>query len=224
MHAKTSKPTEHEIKFWYNDKYQKEGAETMRPFEAYPIFLKYLGVKPGGALLDVSCGTGYLLKAAADLALKTSGIDISDRAVEIARRTSPLSDIRVGAGEELPFPDQCFDYITCLGALEHFLDIDKGLQEMQRVAKPDALFCIMVPNVNYFFAQFRPALGTEQQDINEHLLSLKEWKNILLKHEFDIIKIYDDEWFYQQSRLFTLSSPSRFVKQFLFKFFQSHLK
>jgi len=77
------------------------------------------------------------------------GVDISDEAVKLAHRVAPESRVAVATGEALCFRDRSFDYVTCLGSLEHFLDMGQGLREMQRVAKPDALLCVMVPNSDF---------------------------------------------------------------------------
>ena len=157
---------EREIMDWYNQRHSTKGEDSWRPYKAYPIFLNYLKVKPGGKLLDVGCGTGYLLKAANQGGLETYGVDISNEGVKIAQKVSPNSKISVGRGEELKFPDNFFDYVTCLGALEHFLSVENGIREMVRVAKNGALLCVVVPNIDYLFWKFKKGKGTEQQDIN----------------------------------------------------------
>jgi len=54
------------------------GENAWRTFEAYPFFLDYLNVKSGEKLLDIGCGTGYLLKATDQRGLQTYGVDISE--------------------------------------------------------------------------------------------------------------------------------------------------
>jgi len=46
----------------------------------------------------------------------------------------------VGAGEQLPFADNSFDYVSCCDVLEHVQDVDAVLDEISRVLKPDGLF------------------------------------------------------------------------------------
>lgn len=195
--------SEQEIKYWYNKRYVSKGIDSMRPYVAYPVFLDYLGVERGKKLLDISCGTGFLLLSASKKGLYTFGIDISEEAVKIAQNVSPDSFVSVSKGEDLKFVDNTFDYITCIGALEHFLDMNKGLQEMKRVAKKDAIFCIMVPNSNFIFWRVSGKAGTEQQEINENLLSLKQWKNIFINNGFKILNIYQDRWFTKQVNIFS---------------------
>ncbi len=211
---------EKKIKDWYNQRHSTKGKDAWRPYKAYPIFLDYLDVKSGRKLLDVGCGTGYLLKAANQKGLETYGVDISIEGVKIAKRISPNSKIIVGKGEDLNFPDKFFDYVTCLGSLEHFLDIEKGIKEIVRVSKNEALFCIMVPNINFLFWKIRKAKGTEQQDINENLLSLKQWKNLFIQEGLEILKIYQDRWLMKKTNIFFKLVwgvlPLNYTYQFIF--------
>ena len=206
--------SEENIKDWYNKKHLTKGKNAWRPYEAYSIFLDYLNVKPGKKLLDVGCGTGYLLKESNRRGLKTYGQDISNEAIKIAKKVSLNSKILVGKGENLRFPRNHFDYITCLGALEHFLDMEKGINEMVRVAKKEALFCIVVPNINCGIGWLR---GTEQQDINENLLSLKQWKNFFRKQGFEILRVHQDKWFMNQIKVLSSANPLRIMNRVIHK-------
>ena len=206
-----------EIKKWYDKKHLALGENAWRPFEEYSVFLKYLGPEPGKKLLDVGCGTGYLLKSAEQKGLKTFGVDISTEGAKIAQKVSPDSSIAVASGEALCFPDRIFDYVTSIGVLEHFLNMEKGLQEMKRVARDDARFCIVVPNSEYFFWKLKGKKGTEQQDINEHLMPLAEWKKIFEKAGFRILNIYQDRWFARKDKLFASLNPIKILKRAIYK-------
>ncbi len=209
--------SEIEIKAWYDQRHLSFGENAWRPFEAYHIFLDYLDVKAGKRLLDIGCGSGYLLKAANQKGLQTYGIDISDEGVKIAKKASPNSEIIVGKGEDLRFPDDFFDYVTCLGSLEHFLDMEKGVREMVRVGKKDASFCIVVPNIDFLFWKVIGSKGTKQQDINENLLSLKQWQNIFVKEGLEILRAYQDKWFMKKINIFSSVNPLGIVKRTIYK-------
>lgn len=208
---------EKDIKEWYNQRHLRLGEEAWRPFEAYPVFLDYLQVQPGGRLLDVGCGTGYLLQEADRRGLQTYGVDISEEGVKIARRISPNSQIRVGQGEDLEYPDGYFDYITCIGALEHFLDIGKGLQEFGRVAQNRALLCVVVPNSHFLFWKVRGTKGTEQRTINEQVKSLSEWADVLRQNGFEIVRTVQDRGLQQSIKVFSSRDPLKILKMAILK-------
>jgi len=187
-------PSAEDVKSWYNQHYAAQGLQSMRPAAAYPVFLDLLGARAGNRLLDVSCGTGSLLAAARERAVDAVGVDLSDEAVKLARRVAPGAEVAVGAGEALAFRDGSFDYVSCLGSLEHFLDMGKGLEEMKRVAKPAAHFCIMVPNQDFIGWKVLGHQGTAQQDINEHLLPLKAWRRLFERHGLVVLRVVPDRW------------------------------
>jgi SAM-dependent methyltransferase len=187
-------PSVHDVKSWYNRHYAAKGMESMRPAQAYPLFLDLLDARPNTALLDVSCGAGSLLAAARARNVEAVGIDVSEEAVRLAHRVAPGAQVAVGAGEALPFRSSTFDGVSCLGSLEHFLDIGQGLREMIRVAKPTARLCIMVPNADFIGWKLLGHQGTAQQDINEHLLSLAAWRQLFEEHGLEVVRVVSDRW------------------------------
>lgn len=112
----------------------------------YHWIVRLLKPKPGLRLLDVACGGGWLLRAAAQTGLEPHGLDISIKAVEKSKKLVPNAEVVAGDGEHLPWPEDYFDYVTCLGSLEHYLHPEIGVQEIARVMKSDGLACIMLPS------------------------------------------------------------------------------
>jgi len=188
------KPTADQIRDWYNRRYTAHGDEAMRPYEAYPPVLDLLGVRAGASLLDVSCGTGNLLRAALARGLRVTGVDLSDAAARVTHRTVPEAGVAVCSAETLCLRDNRFDYVTCLGSLEHFLDIPAGLAEIHRVARPTARVAIMVPNRRFLGWRLLGRRGTAQQEIRETLLSLPEWRAPFRSAGFGEIAVHSDPW------------------------------
>ncbi len=120
-------PTEHSIRSWFDRRYRSRREQSMRPMAAYTSFLDYLPLKAGEKLLDIGCGTGWLLKLASERALLTCGIDLSAEAVKLSRKNSPTSVVEIASVTKIPFLNDTFDYITCIGALEHFIEIGKSI-------------------------------------------------------------------------------------------------
>jgi SAM-dependent methyltransferase len=117
--------------------------------EYYSSILTLLNVRKNKKLLDVACGGGYLLHEAEKKGLDCYGVDISENAIKKTKDIVKKTRLVLASAESLPFDKNSFDYITCLGSLEHFLHPDIGLEEMRRVLKDDGEICIVLPNIWY---------------------------------------------------------------------------
>lgn len=81
------------------------------------------GVRPGNAVLDVGCSSGYLarkLAAAAGPTGRVTGVDPAVAAIASAtRRAAGSLTFTVGVAQRLPLGDQSCDVVTCTLALHH---------------------------------------------------------------------------------------------------------
>jgi SAM-dependent methyltransferase len=85
-------------------------------------------------VLEVGGGEGELAeRIRAELGAEVTGIDQSERMVEIQR--SKGIDARVGDLQNLPFDDGEFDVVVAAWMLYHVPDLDRGLAEIARVLK-----------------------------------------------------------------------------------------
>ena len=143
-------------------------------------------------ILDVACGPGMWLRATAALGAVPAGADISQVALDLCRDALPNAELYCGPAEKLPFAAGQFDFVSCLGALEHFLDPTTALREMVRVAKPTAQFLLLVPNAD--FPPLRLGLygGTEQSSVREELRSLAGWQELFNSAGLTIVKRWRD--------------------------------
>lgn len=186
-----------EIRSWFDNTYRKRGLFYVRPREAYYIFLELLRAGRGKKILDVACGPGMLVSVAQEKGLGTYGVDISREALEISKGVVPSSAFSRANAEALPFRDQTFDYISCLGSLERFMHLERALSEQMRVAKDDARFCYLVRNASTltwkFFMQF---LGMQSHRSHQGAKTLAEWENIFSRSGFEIVNICHDQWPY----------------------------
>jgi SAM-dependent methyltransferase len=166
----------------------------------YRRLAKKLQPWKGQRLLDVGCGTGQWLGAAAALGAVPAGIDISQTALDICRKALPDSELHCGPAEQLPFADRQFDVVSCFGALEHFLDSHGALREMVRVAKPGAIFILLVPNAGFLPSRLGLYSGTHQADIREEVRSLSEWRELFasaglsVRHRWRDLHVISPSW------------------------------
>lgn len=81
------------------------------------IFLRRM--KPNGHILDIGCGYGKDVKIFTDLGYQVTGIDISEKLLAIARKTSPESQFIQTNFNNLTFVDQIFDGLWASASLLH---------------------------------------------------------------------------------------------------------
>ncbi len=89
-------------------------------------------------VLDVGCGTGYLLRLLATRipeAEKLFGIDATVGMVAAAKSMAndPRLSFSEGVAEKLPFPDESFDLVVSSTSFDHWEDQGAGLGECARV-------------------------------------------------------------------------------------------
>jgi ubiquinone/menaquinone biosynthesis C-methylase UbiE len=92
-------------------------------------------------ILDVGCGTGYLLgRLAADApqAEALAGIDAAPAMIEAAKAAATDDRLRfvVGTAEQLPWPAGTFDLVISTTSFDHWADQDRGLAQCARVLAP----------------------------------------------------------------------------------------
>lgn len=100
------------------------------------------GAAPGSRALDLACGTGDIAFALAARGARVTGLDITPRMLQLARR-KPAATRAVAfvAGDmmALPFPDASFDIVTTGYGIRNVARIEPALDEIRRVLRPGGL-------------------------------------------------------------------------------------
>jgi ubiquinone/menaquinone biosynthesis C-methylase UbiE len=110
-------------------------------------------------VLDVGCGTGYLLRqlaGRAPQALELAGLDAAPAMIETARAlaTDRRMHFTTGTVEELPYPEQTFDLVVSTTSFDHWADQRAGLTECARVLVPGGHLVL----IDQFSAWLAPTL------------------------------------------------------------------
>ena len=106
------------------------------------------GVKAGNRALDLCCGTGDIAFALARAGAEVTGLDFSEKMLEVARvRLGNSNGANVnfiqGDAEQLAFADNSFDAVTMGYGLRNLSSWERGLREMVRVAKPGGRIVVL---------------------------------------------------------------------------------
>ncbi|ABB30699.1 Methyltransferase type 11 [Geobacter metallireducens RCH3] len=102
---------------------------------------------PRGKLLDIGCSTGAFLWEASLRYWDVCGIEISDKAAEVAREKYGLA-VTTGTLLESSFDDETFDVVTAWDVLEHIANPAPFLTILRRILKQGGLILLNTPNIN----------------------------------------------------------------------------
>jgi ubiquinone/menaquinone biosynthesis C-methylase UbiE len=118
----------------------------------------YAEISPNSRILDLGSGVGSFVVACRRRGLQAFGIE-PDRigqgakvtSIEIARRRLIASVFVSGVGEQLPFPDECFDAVIMNQVIEHVTDQRKVMGEAARVVRRGGVIYVACPNYLRFY-------------------------------------------------------------------------
>ena len=120
-------------------------------------------------VLDVGCGTGYLLRQLAARCPEETldGIDAAPPMIKVAEAavaadpaTRGRIGFRVGTAERLPWPDGTFDLVVSTTSFDHWADQRAGLAECARVLGPGGRLVL----VDQFSLLLLPTLAGSRRD------------------------------------------------------------
>jgi 2-polyprenyl-3-methyl-5-hydroxy-6-metoxy-1,4-benzoquinol methylase len=166
----------------------------------YLNVIKLLGPHRG-VLLDISCGGGGMLAVAEEQGIETYGIDISTVAVSRAKQHNSAANLVVADAENLPFRSKCFDFVTCLGSLEHFHNQSNAIHETAMVLRQGGKCVMHVPNLHFLghiYMAWRYVIEPSEgeQGFSEVFRTIAGWKNLLEGSGLRVIRVkkYNEIW------------------------------
>ncbi|OQY96280.1 MAG: hypothetical protein B6D37_01975 [Sphingobacteriales bacterium UTBCD1] len=110
-------------------------------FEPYAHFVAQMLPATAHDVLEVCSGTGRLTRHLANRLSpggKLTALDLNTDMLNVAKpkvKEKPVKFV-IADAQQLPFPDNSFDYVFCQFGLMFFEDKQKGVDEVYRVLKP----------------------------------------------------------------------------------------
>ncbi len=106
----------------------------------------------GKRLLEIGCGVGIDLVHFAKGGAIVTGIDLADRAIELAKKSFELhgveGEFQVMDGEDMSFEDDSFDVVYAHGVLAYTGNAQNMIREIHRVLKPGGAARLMMYHRN----------------------------------------------------------------------------
>lgn len=109
---------------------------------------------PYERLLDVGCGTGFLIDLLAhQSSAEFEGIDLSSKMISKAKsKEIERANFQVGSAQALPYPDESFNIVTCVQSFHHYPQPEQAMSEAFRVLKKGGLYILGDTGMDGFLA------------------------------------------------------------------------
>lgn len=139
-------------------------------------------------ILDAGCAFGDLLLLLDRDNYMTFGIDISQYAINKAKKVTKAQLILGDLNKKLSYKDNFFDAVFALDVIEHLDSPYTFLLEMHRVLKIGGILFIQTPNINSIFEVFAKEKWFAYTDETHlYLFNRKSLRFILQKSGFSVL-------------------------------------
>ena len=90
-------------------------------------------------MLDLGCGTGFIIDLAKDLYEEIHGVDVTQAMLDRVDRSGGNITLHRCTAESLPFEPDSFDFVSAYAFLHHLEDYRPVLREAARVLQPGGI-------------------------------------------------------------------------------------
>jgi 2-polyprenyl-3-methyl-5-hydroxy-6-metoxy-1,4-benzoquinol methylase len=122
------------------------------------------GIELPGGFLDIGCGSGASVRAAADMGWRATGIDIDPKLIELGREQLQV-DLRCGTLPQSGLDGNQFHFIRMRDVIEHLPNPYEVLLEVNRLLVPGGVALIVSPNEAALPTEIRLRLGFKRNKV-----------------------------------------------------------
>jgi cyclopropane fatty-acyl-phospholipid synthase-like methyltransferase len=149
---------------------QGQGVVARRAFDA-------LAVAPGQHFLDIGCGSGYVVRWAAQVATSVDalGLDVSAQMIALARAATtglPNARFRRASFPHIDLEPHHFDAVFSMESFYYLADLPGGLKAVRDLLVPGGRFACLV---DYYRENTASHCWPDELGVAMHLLSAPEW-------------------------------------------------
>lgn len=155
---------------------------------SYKIIVNEIKELSQGKVLEIGCGTCEFLRYANGFRV---GVDISKHMLFSCKRKG-MEILVIGDAEKLPFKENMFDFIICIGLFE-YVNLEKTIKEIQRVLKNNGKAYLRFPNkFGLYNMQIRIKNLLFRKKTIRKTRSLFEVLSLLRKTDFKILDYHSE--------------------------------
>jgi len=149
---------------------------------------------PGQKVLDVGCGNGTVLSCLANIH-EIHGVEINPQLAARANKIGMKTLVHDVESGPMPYPDKTFDAVFCGETIEHQVDTDWLIAEVNRVLKPGGTLILTYPNIRtalgiamMLFYDIPPMYAARYRSPHYRDFTLRTIKMVLNNHGFTVSK------------------------------------
>ena len=129
----------------------RKGKDFYRDELNNPATFKLIGDVRGRLVLDLACGEGYNTRILARKGAKVTGVDFSEKLIELARREEAEEKLGIcyhvlDAADLKEFSSSYFDLVTCFMSLQDIENYEMAISEVARVLRNRRRFVFSIPH------------------------------------------------------------------------------
>jgi len=146
------------------------------------VFRQHLARQARARVLEIGCGTGYVLQGlAAENHYELTGLEAHIAGLRHARGRVPAVEFVQADARNLPY-ESAFDAVGAFDVIEHVVEDDAVLASVFRALKPGGIFVVTVPQHMWLWSP-TDALALHKRRYTRRELSAK-----LLAAGFDVLR------------------------------------
>jgi SAM-dependent methyltransferase len=133
-------------------------------------------------VLEVGCGTGYVLQSlAAENRYDLTGLESHIAGLRFARSRLPAVELVQADARNLPY-ESAFDAVGAFDVIEHIVEDDAVLASVRRALKPGGIFFVTVPQHMWLWS------ATDEQALHKRRYTRRQLSAKLRAAGFDILR------------------------------------
>jgi 2-polyprenyl-3-methyl-5-hydroxy-6-metoxy-1,4-benzoquinol methylase len=175
---------------YYDDRWEAEDFANLLQLDRTIVILRALRSLNMRApkILDFGCGTGWLAGILGRFG-PTTGIDLSERAIEKARER--YRDVRFISGDlyDARMQDEKFDVVVSQEVIEHVPDQPRYLEIIAQLLRPGGYLILTTPNARNFSHWESEDLENWGLQPIEHWLTTKQLRH-LVEPNFSVVNVH----------------------------------